>query len=213
MPQIPITDGILPYLLYTPDNFDTQAEWPLIVLLHGSGERGSDLDLVRKWGIPKYLDAGNELPAIVISPQCPTDQRWSLMTDTVRAFIYKTLADHPVNLQRVYLTGFSMGGQGTWVVAVESPEMFAAVVPVAGRIPPQEDFLDNLCVLQDKPLWVFHGAKDEAVEIENSDTLVQTLRDCGATNLQYTRYPDAGHGEASDWTYSNAELYEWLFSI
>jgi predicted peptidase len=209
MPQIAVTEGVLPHLFYTPGNVASDA-LPLIVFLHGVGERGTDPNLVRKWSLPKFLDMGNELPVIALSPQCPMDTRWDFIADSVLELVDNIVAAHPVNPQRIYLTGFSMGGRGTWAIAVQTPDKFAAYAPVAGRIPEMDGFLDKVCVLKDKPIWVFHGVKDEAVEVANSDTLVQTLRDCGASNLKYTRYDDAGHGEASDWTYSNMEFYDWL---
>jgi predicted peptidase len=212
MPQIAITDSqfAFPYLLYTPDNFAEGDKLPLIVFLHGVGERGTDPNLVLKWSLPRYLHEGNELPAIVVSPQCAEDTKWEFIPEKIVEFTDSIIATQPVNTNRVYLTGFSMGGRGTWAVAVHAPEKFAALAPVAGRIPVKDGFLDEVCVLKDKPIWVFHGAMDTAVEVENSDTTVQTLRECGATNLKYTRYDDADHGQASDRTYSSPEFYDWL---
>ena len=212
MPQIAITNTqfIFPHLLYVPDNLAEGDKLPLIVFLHGIGERGTDPTLVRKWSLPRYLDEGNELPAIVVSPQCPEDTKWEFIPEKIIEFVDSIIATQPIDINRLYLTGFSMGGRGTWAVAVHAPEKFTALAPVAGRIPVKEGFLNEVCVLKNKPIWVFHGALDTAVEVENSDTIVQILRDCGAANLKYTRYDDANHGQASDRAYSNIELYDWL---
>jgi predicted peptidase len=212
MPQVVITDKqfVFPHLLYTPDNLADDSKLPLIVFLHGVGERGTDPTLVMKWSLPRYLHEGNALSAIVVSPQCPEDTKWELIPERILEFIDSIIETQPVDTNRVYLTGFSMGGRGTWAVAIDALDKFAALAPVAGRIPTRDDFLDKVCVLKDKPIWIFHGAMDTAVAVENSDTIVQTLRDCGASNLKYTRYDDADHGQASDRAYSNTELYDWL---
>jgi predicted peptidase len=204
-------DGILPHLLYQPDKIKAQAKWPLLVFLHGIGERGLDPNLLRKYSLPKFLDEGREIPFIVYAPQCPDLHTWPEITDSIIAGTNTIIANYPINETRLYLTGFSMGGRGLFALAVKYPDAFLAYAPVAGRIP-YEGFLEEVPILKDKPLWVFHGAKDTAVEVDNSDKIVAKLREAGATKLQYTRYEDAGHGEASDLAYQNEDLYTWFLN-
>ena len=210
MPQIEVTDAAFPHLLYTPENLDARDDWPLIIFLHGSGERGTDLSLVRKWGPPKYLDDGNNLEAIVVSPQCPLDIRWEALAEKVGQFIDEIIDMHPINPHKVSITGFSMGGQGTWAVAKTFPEKFAAVAPVGGRTPDEGYFSRDVHVIKDKPLWIFHGEQDEKVDVKYSDQILVFLKGYSASNLQYTRYTQGNHGDTSDYTYTNTELYDWL---
>lgn len=201
-------DGGLPYLLYHPAKADQPA--PLILFLHGSGERGTNPVAIEKYCLPKFLSAGMEIPFRVYAPQCPAETRWIEIEEQVMAGLAAMIQQyHP---PQIYLTGFSMGGQGACSLAVHYPQHFAAVAPVAGVIPPAADFLEKLCVLKDHPLWVFHGTADTFVPVENSDRMVATLRECGATRLTYTRYENAQHGEASDQTYGNPDLYQWFLA-
>jgi predicted peptidase len=200
-------------LLYTPQGYsrDGPATWPLILFLHGSGERGRDLTLVRKFGLPKQLDGRDDFPALVLSPQCPNDVRWTDLGQELMALLEAFIDHQPVDRARLYLTGFSMGGQGAWHLAVAYPTIFTAVAPVAGRIPPQPNFLTRLCALKQTPVWVFHGDKDELVPPVNSRTMAQTLEKCGG-NVQLTVYPELGHGPTCDAAYQEERLYCWLFA-
>lgn len=200
-------DGILPHLLYQPEKLKAQSNWPLLVFLHGLGERGLDPNLVRKYGLPKYLDKGMEIPFIVYAPQCPDLHNWDELCESILAGTRAICSQFPINVQ--YLTGFSMGARGLWTLAVKEPDAFAAYAPVAGRIP-YDGFLEQVNKIKDKPIWVFHGAKDEPVPVENSDNIVAKLREAGASKLKYTRYEDANHGEASDTSYQNEALYRWF---
>jgi predicted peptidase len=202
-------DGILPHLLYQPENLKAKSKWPLLVFLHGIGERGLDPNLIRKYSLPKFLDEGLEIPFIVYAPQCPDLHSWPELTESVVSGTKAITNQFAISEQ--YLTGFSMGARGLWALVVKQPEAFMAYAPVAGRIP-YEGFLEQLAVIKDRPLWVFHGAKDEAVPVENSDEIIAKLRELAASNLQYTRYDDANHGEASDFAYQNEELYTWFLN-
>lgn len=204
-------DGILPHLLYLPEQYSSEKPWPLIVFLHGSGERGLDPNLVRKYALPKAIDDGLELAAIVYAPQCPDLHSWNELYESVLTGANAICKQYAVDMSRRYLTGFSMGARGVWVIGAKDVNAFAAYAPVAGRIP-YEGFLDEVARLKDKALWVFHGARDSAVPVENSDSIVAKLREIGASKLHYTRYDEAGHGECSNWTYSNPELYQWFLN-
>jgi predicted peptidase len=202
--------GSLKYLLHTPSDYDGKTKLPLILFLHGSGERGDDTEQIKKWGLPKELDSRPDFPFIVLSPQCPAEKRWIDLEKEVMALLEEVVGKYSVDRARIYLTGFSMGGQGAWYFAVQHPNTWAAVTPVAGRIPDEQDFLKRLCVLKSKPVWVFHGADDEAVPLSGSQVPVEALRDCGG-EVRFTVYPDLGHGATADETYRNDNLYAWFF--
>jgi predicted peptidase len=202
-------DGILPHLLYQPEKLNSQSKWPLLVFLHGIGERGLDPNLLRKYSLPRFLDEGLEIPFIVYAPQCPDLHSWPELTDSILTGTKAICSQFPIEQQ--YLTGFSMGARGLWALVVRQPNAFAAYAPVAGRIP-YEGFLEQLAPAKDSPFWVFHGVKDEPVPIENADKIVARLRRLGAGKLKYSRYEEVGHGEASDLAYQDEELYRWFLN-
>ena len=150
----------LDYLLYLPPDYDKQDQWPLVLFLHGAGERGDDLDLVKKHGPPKLIEAGKSFPAVVVSPQCPRDRFWPVMTMELTALLDDVVAKNKVDVDRVYVTGLSMGGFGTWSLAAYTPDRFAAIIPICGGGEPiAARRLNKL------PMWVFHGAKDPVVPL------------------------------------------------
>ncbi len=189
------------YLLYLPKDYDKQESWPLILFLHGAGERGDNLELVKKHGPPKLIGEGREFPFIVVSPQCPKNSRWYPIQLT--ALLDELTGQLKVDEDRVYVTGLSMGGFGTWSLAAHTPDRFAAIVPICGG---GERFAARY--IKEIPVWVFHGGKDRAVPLERSQQMVDALKSVGG-NVQFTVYPDAGHDSWSE-TYANPELYEWL---
>ncbi|MEM9953103.1 MAG: alpha/beta hydrolase-fold protein [Chloroflexota bacterium] len=210
MQRIENLSADLSYLLYLPDDINAQDEWQLILFLHGKGERGTDLSVVNKWGVPKYLDAGNDLNAIVYAPQCPeSTEIWVPMLDKVIAGLDAIQSEY--NISQTHITGFSMGGHGTHYLAVKHPERFVSVSPVAGRMYKSHDVTDEMCVLKEKRVWVFHSVADY-VPVEDSDKVVEKLRACGAEQVFYTRYDDADHTETSDLVYFNQEFYEWMLT-
>jgi predicted peptidase len=192
----------LNYLLYVPPEYRLeQKEWPLLVFLHGSGERGNDLNLVKKHGPPKLIEEGKQFPFIVVSPQAPR-RGWD--PDSLNALVDDLLVKYHVDKNRVYLTGLSMGGSGTWSLAAAHPEKFAAIVPICGAGDPEE--AEKLKAI---PTWIFHGAKDSDVSVRRFDEMVKALKDAGAKSLGFTLYPDTEHDSWTK-TYENPELYEWL---
>jgi predicted peptidase len=204
-------DGIaLPYLVALPSTYsqDPAQRWPLLLFLHGRGERGNDMAVLRKHGLPKVVDAWTDTPFIAVSPQCPETANWEELTETLAALLDDLIATYAVDTQRVYLTGLSMGGRGGWRLAVRYPDRFAALALICGRIPDLPDFFERLPLLKTTPIWVFHGAKDPVVPIENSDKIVAALEAMGG-NVRYTLYPEALH---DSWTatYNNPELFTWL---
>jgi len=200
-----ITEEVeIKYLLYLPDGYGKgKKEWPLILFLHGAGERGDDLELVKRHGPPKLVERGEKLPFIIVSPQCPEGKLWTYETEVLNSLLDHVIARYRVDTHRIYLTGLSMGGYGTWALAVEHPERFAAVAPVCGGGVP---YLAPR--LKDVPVWVFHGARDTVVPVSLSEMMVDALKRSGCT-VRFTVYPEAGHDAWTE-TYDNPELYEWF---
>jgi len=195
----------LNYLLFLPKDYgaESKRKWPLILFLHGAGERGDDLELVKKHGIPKIVEQRKDFPFIAVSPQCPKFLWWTAEADTLNALLDNLVATYAVDTDHIYLTGLSMGGYGTWHLAMAYPKRFAAIAPICGGGAPEKAH-----VLKDVPTWVFHGAKDTVVSLEESEKMVKALKACGG-NVQFTVYPDAGHDSWTE-TYDNSELYKWF---
>lgn len=193
--------GSYAYLLYLPE--ETEPPFPLILYLHGSGERGNDLSLVKKNGPPAFLDDTVGFTFAVSSPQCLENTRWN--AETLNAFLDYLISTLPIDTSRIYLTGLSMGGQGTWELAMLTPDRFAAIAPVCGR-----QFIEYPSPLKTVPVWVFHGAKDDVVPPEFSISIVEKLEALGA-DVKFTLYPDANHN-SWDATYSNPALYAWFMT-
>jgi predicted peptidase len=199
----------LDYLLYLPKGYKKGSEkkLPLIMFLHGMGERGDDLELVKKHG-PAKLVENRDLEFIVVSPQCPPDSFWPAETAVLNALIDEIVDKHDVDVNRIYLTGLSMGGYGTWHLAVEYPERFAAIAPVCGGAMFYANLAEKIGVLKDVPVWAFHGARDRTVDLAESADLVHTLEQAGG-KVKFTIYPSAEHDSWSA-TYSNLKLYKWF---
>lgn len=196
----------LDYLISLPRGYeaDPQAKWPLVVFLHGAGERGANLDLVAKHGPPKRAAEGADFPFILVSPQCPAEQWWT--EQPVLELIDHLEANYRVDPDRLHLTGLSMGGYGTWHFATLAPQRFASIAPVCGGgVPYKMRWIPHL------PVWAFHGAKDGVVPLEESSRLIAALEKAGNTQAKLTVYPEAGHDAWSE-TYANPDFYEWLLS-
>jgi len=197
----------LKYLLHLPKGYgdNKDQKWPLVLFLHGAGERGSDINKVKVHGPPKLIEQGKELPFIVVSPQCPAGSWWTEQIDALMALLDDVQARYAVDVNRVYLTGLSMGGFGSWAMGCRYPNRFAAVVPICGG---GEWFLAER--LKNVPVWAFHGAKDSVVSLRESQEMVDSLKRAGG-NVQFTVYPEANHDSWTE-TYNNPKLYEWLLS-
>jgi len=191
----------LNYLLSLPKDYDKQEKWPLMLFLHGAGERGHNLDLVKVHGPPKLIAQGKDLPFIVVSPQCPADMWWESLE--LITLLDEIQSKYKVDPDRVVVTGLSMGGFGTWRLANYAPDRFAAIAPICGGA---ETFWAKR--IAPIPTWVFHGTKDGAVPFERSQTMVDALKREKA-EPRFTIYKDVGHDSWTE-TYNNPELYEWL---
>lgn len=194
------------YLIYLPEEYEEQQKiWPLLLFLHGLGERGNNLELVKKHGPPKLVEQGKDFPFIIVSPQCREDRVWStpLSVEFLDKVLNEVTERYRVDEDRVYVTGLSLGGFGTWTLALAYPDRFAAIAPICGGGDPEKAEL-----IKHLPVWVFHGANDETVSIEQSQVMVDALERVGG-NVKFTVYPEAGHDVWTE-TYDNPELYEWF---
>ena len=196
---------IFPFVEYS--NCKKNEKLPLVIQLHGAGERGcgkEDLEKVDVHGFSKYLmDADHN--CIVVMPQCPVDTFWAARVESIVKFVVQLIKEYNVDEDRVYLTGLSMGGYGTWYLLMTKPELFAAGVPVCGGA--DSTMAENI---KNIPIWTFHGDVDSAVPVSGTRTMVKVLKDIGA-DIRYTEYPDVDH---NSWVnaFNEPELLDWLFS-
>lgn len=192
----------LGYVLHIPPNIKEKK--PLIIFLHGSGEKGTDIEKVKVHGPFKYIKT-HELDAYILAPQCPENEYWN--DEVLYRLILKIQKENNIDTNRIYLTGLSMGGWGTWNLAFAHPETFAALVPIAGfvhRVPMIED-----CKIKSIPIRIFHGLLDDVVNVDYAITIYKKLKTCNA-NVDLTIFDDAGHDSWSK-VYDNQEIYDWMF--
>ena len=200
----------LPYLLYVPEDYDTNHQYPLILFMHGVGETGPRLDILKNQVIPKLIEDGQDYPFIIASPHLNYNQFWDQETDTVASFIAQLQSEFPIDPDRIYIAGLSLGGSGAWHFALSYPELPAAVVSMAGfydygsnKVP------SNICDVASIPFWVVHGGRDETVPLTWEQSLVDALMECGA-EVQFTVYPDADHTQTFVQGFADPALYAWL---
>ena len=200
----------LDYLIHVPPaaEQDKSKKWPTILFLHGAGsDQGTDLSLVYapyiKAELPAYGKGKEEFPFIIVAPQCPANDWWGNNCAALDDFFATVAAKYPIDANRVYLTGQSMGGYGSWRWAIEHPDRFAAVVPLCGGGDPRD-----VERLKDVPVWVFHGAKDTLVPVERSYEMVEALRKVHG-RVRLTVFPE-GHHWILERVYRTDELYPWL---
>jgi len=194
----------LRYLIWTPEPAaKPPAGWPLVIFLHGSGERGRNLAKVKAHGPPMYAAAGRRFPFVLVAPQVDEGDSWH--SDEIEALRADLVTRLPIDPDRVLVTGMSMGGYGAWNYAVAYPEQVAAIAPVcgignverAGRVVPV-------------PVWAFHGAKDPVVPIAGDREMVDAVREAGG-QVKFTVYAGVGHN-AWDRAYADPALYAWLLA-
>jgi len=219
------TDGnAWPYRFLKPMDLQKDQCYPLVILLHGIGERGDDNEAQLKWGAKKFATDENraKYPCFLAVPQCPISDFWaSALRDLSRDFkmseeptqalrmtleLVGTLQDEfpQIDPDRLYITGLSMGGFGTWEAIQRKPDLFAAAVPICGG-----GDVSKAALLTKIPIWIFHGSEDQLVNPKWSRDMVEAIRNAGG-NPKYTEYPDVGH---HSWVnaYSDPELFRWLF--
>ena len=183
--------------------FDTSQTRPLILFLHGSGERGDDISKVKTHGPLKYLK-DHKLDCYVLAPQCPVDKYWE--TEILFRMIKEIVSKYNIDNKRIHLTGLSMGAWGAWNLAIDHPELFASLVLFAGfvdRIP-----MIEACKLKEIPIRIFHGQLDDVVDVFYSKEIYKRLKKC-SQNIEITIFDDANH---DSWTrvYENDEIYKWI---
>lgn len=216
-------DFTLNYRIYVPPDLSKESKVPLVLFLHGAGERGDDNAKQLFHGVASFLDyqKKNNQPAILLMPQCPKDMRWvevdwgddahtmpgepSVPMQAVLKLLKKTMQDLPVDSQRVYVTGISMGGFGTWDIIQREPSLFAAALPICGG-----GDLEQAARLKDLPVWAFHGALDKVVKPERSRDMIQAIRQVGGHPI-YTEYPGVAHVSWTQ-TYSTQAVMDWFFT-
>lgn len=200
------SDREIPYLLYLPKNYDPAEQHPVMLFLHGRGESNGPLSIVAKWGPPRMAARGEDLQYIIVSPQCPSASRWT--DDDQQAGVLELLRfiqdNYGVDKNRIYLTGLSMGGYGTWRLAADYPQLFAAAAPICGGGRP-----DDAEKLKALPIWVFHGDKDTAVPFNRSVEMVDAIKAAGGTKIRFTSLEEMGHNSWSA-AYATPELYSWF---
>jgi predicted peptidase len=190
------------YLLYLPKDYGKgEKDWPLVLFLHGSGESGTDLDKVKLHGPPKLIAAGKDFPCIVVSPQ---SRRFGWEPQALHALLDEVAANYKVDRDRIYVTGLSMGGMGTWALAVSRPDRFAALIPICGAGNPADaGKLKNL------PIRIFQGAKDPVIRLHTAEAMLKALKEAGAKDVELTVYPEARHDSWTP-TYDDPKVWDWL---
>lgn len=192
------------YVVYVPHAYTPDQKWPLVVFLHGMGERGDDGLLQTEVGIgPAIRKFPDRYQCLVVMPQCPDDTIWTAAEEHIEEAIEETMEDYDVDRDRVYLTGLSMGGFGTWHYGADNAEEFAALVPICGG-----GNVDDAEELADLPIWVFHGADDPVVSPEQSRTMFEAIKAEGG-DIRYTEFEDTGHN-SWDKAYQHPDLMDWL---
>lgn len=195
------------YLLFIPDNINERKRWPLMLFLHGAGERGDSLDLVTVHGPPKMARQGDFEEFILLAPQCPTGDYWSTpqQVDRLVALIHYAKESLPVDPSRVYVSGLSMGGYGTWSLLATIPDEIAAAAPICGG-----GEVDTASRFYDKPIWAFHGDTDSVVPVNLTTDMVAEIEKLGG-QPKMTIYEGVGH---DSWTeaYNTEELFSWMLS-
>ncbi len=219
----PETNGGLPYRMMRPENLEPGKKYPLVIFLHGAGERGNDNEVQLVHGVKDFANPGarKKYPCFLVAPQCPVNKQWvqvpwsspshdmppkpsqpaSLLVGLLDS-LQKTL---PIDADRVYITGLSMGGYGSWDLLARQPERFAAAVPVCGG--GDEKKAERM---KNVPIWAFHGGQDGAVPVSRSRNMVNAVNQAGGW-AKYTEYPEVGH-DSWNACYADPEMMAWLFA-
>jgi predicted peptidase len=198
----------LNYLLWFPADYKKEKNktFPLLIFLHGSGERGDSLELVKTHGPPSFVENRPDFPFVTVSPQCPKGTRWVWHVEDLQEMLIQIKSKYRIDPDRIYLTGLSMGGFGTWAWACAFPGQFAAIAPVCGG-----GDIQYAGELKNTPVWAFHGESDPVVPVKRTVEMVEAVNASGGS-ARMTIYPGVGH---NSWVqaYLNEELYTWLLGF
>jgi predicted peptidase len=194
------------YLIYLPkDYYEQTRSYPLVIYLHGGSHKGNDLNKLKEYGLPYLVDKGTDFDFIIVSPQCPNHKYWS-SENWVEPLFEKIQVKYRVNIDKVYLTGISMGGYGTFIVAMDHPDKFAAIVPLCGGC--NDSDTTRICNLKDIPVWAFHGTGDDLIPISETERIVHALDKCKG-KIEFTKLEGEGHG--IQYLYEkHPQIYEWM---
>jgi predicted peptidase len=221
---VPFGDNPVRYQVYVPFDYTSKREWPVILFLHGAGERGADGLRQTQVGLGAAVrKSPGRFPAIIVMPQAPSESIWrGTVAEMSLAALEQTTKEFRGDRTRTYVVGLSMGGYGAWTLALKHPTRFAAIVPVCGGILPPGHFTQLDAGLREKdpyaelarrlggtPIWMFHGARDSLVPPEESRRIHKAFSQAGY-KINYTEYPDVGH-ESWDPAFGDPILWDWLF--
>lgn len=194
------------HLTYLPKSYNTDtSKYPLVIYLHGGSQKGNDLKKLKVYGLPYLVDKGKEFDFIMIAPQCPDGRYWS--TENWFDSLYNEVtSNYRIDKSRVYVTGISMGGYGTYTAALDHPEKIAAIVPLCGGI--NDSDITRICALKDIPILTFHGTADDQISILETERIAKYLKKCNG-KITFRRLKGEGHG--IQYLYeTRPEIYEWL---
>ncbi len=202
------------FLFSLPDDDKPRSaqRWPLLLFLHGSGERGTNVQRAAIHGPLSHVKEGRSFPFIIVAPLCPEKQLWE--NDPLLRLLGHVTKKFAVDTSRIYLTGLSMGGYGTWSLGLAHPEKFAAIAPICGGANAINIVLGSRDMgvnFKNLPIWAFHGAKDDVVPVSESERVVNILKKNGSTDVKLTVYPETKHDSWKE-AYKGTALYEWLLS-
>jgi len=199
----------LKYLIYLPKDYLTK-KYPLVLFLHGAGERGTNLKDIEIHGLPKLVKNGKKFPFIIIAPQCPLNLWWSdpLPVELLSKLVNDIVMKYGIHKNNVFCTGLSMGGYGTLALSIKNPKLFSAIIPICGGVDIKNFF--DILNLKDLPIWLFHGDKDEVIPLENSQSIYKVLKLVNK-NIKLTVYKGVDHN-SWDRAYDDNELYKWMLS-
>jgi len=213
-------DGVLKYQFFVPKKSKSKEKSPLLIFLHGAGERGDNNTSQLKHGRSAMKKFGEDTNGYVIAPQCPRETTWCLTSwkakehrmpevskpmALLKQVIDQTMKDYPIDPNRVYVMGLSMGGFGTFDAIQRYPEIFAAAVPICGG-----GDVEGAKTMKDIPIWAFHGDKDTAINVSRSRDMVAALKKVGGS-IKYTEYPGKGHGIWNT-VFADQEMWKWLIA-
>jgi predicted peptidase len=194
------------YLLYLPKDYSkSEKKYPLLIYLHGGSQRGNDLNKLKVYGLPYLIDKGKNFDFIIVSPQCPENRYWT--TENWFEPLYSDLMmRYRIDTDKIYCTGISIGGYGVYIVAMDFPDKFTAIVPLCGGI--NDSDTSRVCNICNIPIWTFHGTADDKIPINETERIVSRLRKCKG-KIKFTKLQNEGHG--IEYLYEiKSQIYEWL---